>query len=226
MFRMLSKFGVNVLWPHRVVRPAVSWGHRSPNIKVKQALSRVHSPHRRFCCKLRVRKSLGIELRVSELLLGTEGTWKSHELVSAKNGHNWYIWQCFWHLIMEPWEWRHGQIDAREKTWCQCSIFSATFWTSHLGLLHLIFHHPNRFKTLLDSILHILASYVTYMVPRQKGTVGTPWEHRGGLSETARGDRLETVLREKLHSAQLPEPDLVQYPVCPRPLGRTGDEGI
>lgn len=57
MFRMLSKFGVNVLWPHRVVRPAVSWGHRSPNTKVKQALSRVHSPHRRFCCKLRVRKS-------------------------------------------------------------------------------------------------------------------------------------------------------------------------
>eukprot|EP00434_Breviolum_minutum_P020058 symbB.v1.2.017694.t1/scaffold1385.1/size122333/3 len=53
------------------------------------------------------------------------------------NMHNWYIWQCFWHLIMEPWEWR--------------------------------------------------------------------------------GDRLETVLREKLHSAQLPEPDLVQYPVCPRP---------
>lgn len=115
---------------------------------------------------------------------------------------------------------------CKGKTWCQCSIPPATPRTSHLGLLHLIFHHPNRFKTLLDSILHILASYVTYMVPRQKGTVGTPWEHRGGLSETARGDRLETVLREKLHSAQLPEPDLVQYPVCPRPLGRTGDEGI
>lgn len=157
-------------------------------------------------------------MRVSELLLGTEGTWKSHELVSAKNGHNWYIWQCFWHLIMEPWEWRHGQIDAREKTWCQCSIFSATFWTSHLGLLHLIFHHHNRFKTLLDSFCIFLpVMQLTWCLAKR-----APWEpvgHRGGPPETARGDCLETVLREKLHSAQLPEPDLVQYPVCPRPQG-------
>ena len=201
MFRMLSKFGVNVLWPHRVVRPAVSWGHRSPNTKVKQALSRVHSPHRRFCCKLRVRKSFfdhthGLQMIARCFPPKPASLWPRvlRNWVEGFRTTSWYkgnleesparfgqeraqlvhlaVFLALDHGAMGVEAWADR---CKGKTWCQCSIPPATPRTSHLGLLHLIFHHPNRFKTLLDSILHILASYVTYMVPRQKGTVGTPW---------------------------------------------------
>lgn len=149
---------------------------------------------------------------------------------SVVSCENWPIFPKCHHLNPPRTPGTRGTCGSTFGTWSWSPGRAGAFWTK-IGVFPWHFFSMEFWNdiswTSANWLLFVLVFFMEVVFPSApeiRSSLDHPWHPK----QPPRADGLKTVLAEKLELAELPEPDLLEYPTCPRrgPFTRNWEKEI